>query len=178
MSPFYKTKKLEIVCQKQKLHRFCISSLEMAAIAFKFGGSLEWRESLNLPDSRANAPRHHLVYQHKHHVSGGRRSPDDLASGHLIGRRRLNRAFWLVDGGCGTCDGGESGDHSWVSWGRRWGQWRVGVVVGGKQAVAGRKEHLALGRNHLSLSLTDPLGQTPHLGHPRPLSSLGKRGPT
>ena len=72
---------------------FVFHLLEMAAIAFKFGGSLERRESLNLPDSRANAPRHHLVYQHKHHVSGGRRSPDDLASGHLIGRRRLNRAF-------------------------------------------------------------------------------------
>ena len=99
------------------LSTFCIFPFQQRP-ALGIGGSGEWGESLNLPDSRANAPRHHLVYQHKQHVSGGRRSPDDLASDLLIGRRRLNRGLSLVDGGCGTCDGGDSGDDSWVSWGR------------------------------------------------------------
>ena len=75
-------------------------------------------ESLNLRDSRANAARHHLVYQHKHHVSGGRRPHDDLTSRFLIGRRGFNGELWFGDGRCGTCGGGDSGDDSWVSWGR------------------------------------------------------------
>ena len=98
------------------LSTFCIFPFKRPA--FGIGGSFEWGESLNLPDSRANAPRHHLVYQHKQHVSGGRRPPDDLASAALIGRRRLNGDLSLVDRGCGTCGGGDGGDDSWVSWGR------------------------------------------------------------
>ena len=45
-----------------------------------------------------------------------------------------------------------------------------GEVSGGLElwwgASSGREEGAPWGRNHLSLSLTDPLGQTPHLGHP------------